>query len=261
MAKKKGAQPESKSEFLRKALSKNPNLDYQQINRRWIKSGREGEISNALYYQVRAKLGIKTQWMWVKVDDEKPPKSASATTPNQVYQFKITLKDSHPPIWCRIQIGDCTLDKLHEHIQSAMGWTNSHLNQFRIGRTLYADPMLMEEDFEELACKDSTTTKLSEILPASGKRFHFEYEYDFGDGWLHDVLFEGRLPVEEGKRYPLCLEGARACPPEDVGGVWAYQEFLAAIADPAHEQHGEMREWIGASSTPRRSIRRLRPGG
>lgn len=64
----------------------------------WIKSGREGEISNALYYQVRAKLGIKTQWMWVKVDDEKPPKSASATTPNQVYQFKITLKDSHPPI-------------------------------------------------------------------------------------------------------------------------------------------------------------------
>ncbi len=255
------SQPETKSDFLRKVLTKNPDLDYQQVVRRWAKSGHSGEISNALYYQIRAKLGIKTQWIWVKEDDTKPPKSRPSASPDQVYQFKIILKETRPPIWRRIQVGDCTLDRLHEHIQTAMGWTNSHLNQFRIDGTLYADPMLMKEDFEELACKNSTTTKLSQILPASGERFRFEYEYDFGDGWAHDVLFEGRLPAEKGKRYPLCLEGARACPPEDVGGVWGYQDFLAALADPEHEQHGEMREWIGASLIPRRLIRRMQPGG
>ncbi len=250
MAKKKGAQPETKSDFLRKVLTKNPDLDYQQVVRRWAKSGHAGEISNALYYQIRAKLGIKTEWIWVKEDDEKHPKSSSSVSPDQVYQFKITLKETRPPIWRRIQVGDCTLDKLHEHIQTAMGWTNSHLNQFRIDGTLYADPRLMEDDFEELECKSSTTTKLSEILPARGDRFRFEYEYDFGDGWDHDVLFEGCFLAEKGKHYPLCLEGARACPPEDVGGVWGYQDFLAALADPEHDQHEEMREWIGRKFDP-----------
>ncbi len=250
MAKKKGAQPETKSDFLRKVLSKNPELDYQQVNRRWAKSGRAGEISNALYYQIRAKLGIKTEWAWVKVDDAKPPKSSPSASPGQVYQFKITLKETRPPIWRRIQVGDCTLDELHEHIQTAMGWTNSHLHLFRVDGTLYADPLLMEEDFEELECKNSTTTKLSQILPASGARFQFEYEYDFGDGWAHDVLFEGCLPAEKGKRYPLCLEGARACPPEDVGGVWGYQDFLAALADLEHERHGELRDWIDRKFDP-----------
>ena len=117
--------------------------------------------------------------------------------------------------------------------------------------------MLLAETFEELNYADSTTTKLSDILPESGKRFRFEYEYDFGDGWLHEVLFEGRLRAEPGKRYPLCLEGARACPPEDVGGVWGYVDFLEAIADPKNEQHEEMLEWIGRQVRPRG----VQPGG
>jgi hypothetical protein len=168
----------------------------------------------------------------------------------RLYQFKITLLDSDPPIWRRIQVKDGTLDRLHEHIQTAMGWTNSHLHHFRIGQQLYGDPLLMQENFEDMDYKDSTTTRLSDILPKSGKRFRFEYEYDFGDGWRHEVLFEGCLRAERGKRYPLCVEGERACPPEDVGGVWGYQEFVEAISDPEHEDHDGLLEWAGGSFDP-----------
>jgi hypothetical protein len=101
--------------------------------------------------------------------------------------------------------------------------------------------MLMQENFEKLGYKDSTTTLLSEILPRGGERFRFRYEYDFGDNWQHEVLFEGRHSAEPGKRYPLCVDGARACPPEDVGGVWGYADILEAISDPEHEEHDEMR--------------------
>ena len=116
----------------------------------------------------------------------------------RLYQFKITLLDSRPPIWRRIQVKDCTLDKLHEHIQTAMGWTNSHLHHFKIGERYYGDPMLMDENFEEFGYEDSTTTKLSDILPSTGKRFRFEYEYDFGDSWQHEVRFEGCVAAEPG---------------------------------------------------------------
>ena len=262
---KKAAKPETKSEFLRKALSRNPNLDYSQVSRRWAKAGHAGTISSGLYYQVRAKLGIKTVWSWVPADLAKPRTSTSESATSEVYQFKITLMDAEPPIWRRIQVADCTLDKLHEHIQTAMGWTNSHMHHFRIDGRLYGDPMLMEETFEELEYHDSTTTRLSAILPMSGKRLRFEYEYDFGDSWLHEVLFEGRRQAEPGTRYPRCLEGARACPPEDVGGIWGYMDFLAAIADPEHEQHEQMREWIGGKFDPRAfnpaaATRRMRSG-
>jgi hypothetical protein len=246
MAKKRAAKRETKSEFLRKALSRNPDLDYRQINRRWAKAGHPGIISNALFYQVRAKLGIKTVWTWVRVSE--PEATGGAT--GEVYQFKVTLLDTKPPIWRRIQVSDGTLDKLHEHIQTAMGWTNSHLHHYRIDGQLYGDPMLMAETFQELNYADSTTTKLSEILPREGARFQFEYEYDFGDGWLHEVLFEGRPRAEPGKRVPLCVEGERACPPENVGGVWGYADFLEAISDPENDQHETMREWIGRRFDP-----------
>src|SRR5436305_7698409 len=118
-------------------------------------------------------------------------KTAPAAATGKVYQFKVTLIDTTPPIWRRIQVGDCTLDKLHEHLQTAMGWTNSHMHQFRIDDKLYGDPMLLAETFEELECADSTRTRLSDILPEGDRRFRFEYEYDFGAGWLHEVLFEG----------------------------------------------------------------------
>jgi hypothetical protein len=276
MAKKKAAKSETKSDFLRQVLSKNPDLDHRQVNRLWTRKGHAGTISSALFYQVRAKLGIRTEWAWVKESEPEAtassrPAQGSAARPEpdeakgEVYQFKVTLLDTKPPIWRRIQVSDCTLDKLHEHIQTAMGWTNSHMHHFRIDDKLYGDPMLLAETFEELNYADSTRTKLSDILPTSDQRSRFEYEYDFGDGWLHEVLFEGRSRAEPGKRYPLCVKGARACPPEDVGGVWGYVDFLEAIADPENEAHEDMLEWIGGKFDPEAfdpalATRRMRRG-
>jgi hypothetical protein len=156
-----------------------------------------------------------------------------------VYQFKITLQESHPPIWRRIQVEDCTLDKLHEHIQTAMGWTNSHLHHFKLKDQLYGDPMLLQENFEDMEYEDSTTTKISDILPKTGKRFRLQYEYDFGDSWYHEFVFEGIVRADPKVKYPLCLEGARACPPEDCGGIWGYAVLVEAIQNPDRERHSD----------------------
>jgi len=168
----------------------------------------------------------------------------------RIYQIKVTLKDIKPPIWRRIQVRDCTLDKLHARIQTAMGWTNSHLHHFQIDNALYGDPWLLDENFAEMNYKNSRETMLSKILPKSGQRFPFAYEYDFGDSWWHEVLFEGCLRVKPGQRYPLCVEGERACPPEDSGGTSGYQEFLESLADPDDEQFEQCAEWIGGTFHP-----------
>ena len=165
----------------------------------------------------------------------------------RIYQFKITLMDCKPPIWRRIQTKDCTLDKLHDQIQTAMGWTNSHLHHFMIGETRFGDPALLEEDFEEMNYQSTLDTRISQIVPRSGKRFAFEYEYDFGDSWHHEVLFEGCLRAQPGEQYPLCVEGERACPPEDVGGTPGYKGFLVSLADPEDERHEERLVWIGGA--------------
>jgi hypothetical protein len=164
----------------------------------------------------------------------------------RLYQFKITLRGIRPPIWRRILVKDCSLDKLHEHIQTAMGWTNSHLHHFLIGGIRYGDPELLCRGWaDEDVPADSTMTKISTIVPETGKRLRFEYEYDFGDDWIHDIVFEGCLRAPRGARYPLCLEGAQACPPEDVGGTSGYEEYLEALADPQHQGHESFLEWRG----------------
>jgi len=178
-----------------------------------------------------------------KTDESKTAKKIADS--KALYEFKITLKDSKPPIWRRIQVKDCTLDKLHQYIQTAMGWTNSHLHLFQINGERYGDPALLEEDFEAFEYVDSTRTKISQIVPTDGKPFKFVYEYDFGDSWLHEILFEGCPSPEKGKKYPLCLEGKRTCPPEDVGGIGGFYNYLEALADPKHEDHEQFMEWSG----------------
>ncbi len=183
----------------------------------------------------------------------------------RLYQFKITLEDIQLPIWRRIQVKDCTLDELHEHIQTAMGWTNSHLQQFKIAGRVFGDPELISEGFEDDSeVVSSLESRLSSVVPEDGKRFRFEYEYDFGDSWEHEVLFEGCSRAEKGVRYPLCLEGERACPPEDVGGTYGYQEYLEAMADPDHEEHSEYLAWRGPFAPEafdaRATTRRMRRG-
>jgi len=177
---------------------------------------------------------------------EETPKTRK-TAPKKsdlLFQFKITLMGTKPPVWRRIQVLDCSLGDLHEIIQTAMGWENCHMHQFIIDGVRYGRPTSEDFDFG-LEMETEDTVRLSQIAPKKGRPFRFKYEYDFGDGWEHDVLFEGYPAVEPKSKYPLCLEGARSCPPEDVGGVGGYEDFLEALANPKHECHEEFMEWGG----------------
>ena len=191
------------------------------------------------------------------------PKGATCTKPAiaQVFQIKVTLDNSSPPIWRRILVpGNATLEKLHDILQVAMGWTDSHLHQFIVGQTYYGEPH--PEYGTEM--RDEGRVKLSQIVAGAG--FRFRYEYDFGDSWLHTLTVEKILPPEPGRQYPVCIEGKLACPPEDVGGMWGYYHFLEAIRDPEHPEHEDYLEWIGDDFDPEeldldetnRILRRLR---
>lgn len=163
---------------------------------------------------------------------------------NLLFQFKITLLDIKPAIWRRMQVPDCTLADLHEYIQAAFGWENYHLHQFEINGERYSQPAPDGDDFG-LDFEDETDIFLSKLIPKSGRKSRWIYEYDFGDGWRHEILFEGFPPADPQAKYPLCVEGERACPPEDCGGPGSYPNYLAAITNPQHEQHMEMLEWRG----------------
>lgn len=162
---------------------------------------------------------------------------AASDTAGLVYQFKITLLDSEPRIWRRILVPDETFDALHAHIQTAMGWTNSHLHRFEIGNLICGDPELLQEGLGIRERLDSRQTKLSELIDSKRGLKKFKYLYDFGDDWEHAIEFEGAVPVKPGEQYPCCIDGKGACPPEDVGGVSGYQEFLEAIGNPQHPEH------------------------
>jgi hypothetical protein len=162
-----------------------------------------------------------------------------------VYQFKITLVDSWPRIWRRILVADGTLDDLHEHIQTAMGWTNSHLHEFQIGGRQYGDPELLDEYFDSDPVINSRETQLRKLFGGKRPPRTFQYVYDFGDDWNHEIEFEGTCPAEVATEYPICVDGGWACPPEDVGGTAAYNEFLEAIRDPEHEEHEAAIESLG----------------
>lgn len=168
-----------------------------------------------------------------------------ASPARRLFQFKVSLRGSEPLVWRRIQVLDDTLDRFHEHLQMVMGWTNSHLHEFIIGEKIHGDPELLDDGFERFTGMDSTKTLLGDVLSEGSAPFPFEYRYDFGDDWVHDVMFEGNPKPQPGEVYPQCIEGERACPPEDVGGVHGYAEYLQAIVDPNHERHEELLAWQG----------------
>lgn len=173
--------------------------------------------------------------------------SGQGTAKTIVYQLKVTLLGVRPPIWRRLRIwGDSTLLDLHDAIQAAMGWTDSHLHEFLIGETRYGDPDLEDEWAADV--RDESETRLSEVLGGEGTRFR--YVYDFGDDWQHQILVEKILPPDPELFSPVCIAGRRACPPEDVGGVPGFQRFLQAMADPAHPEHDEYLTWFGGEFDP-----------
>lgn len=169
---------------------------------------------------------------------------AKSTDADGVYQLKITLKHTKPPIWRRVQLKDCHLGKLHDIIQSAMGWYDCHLHLFDVGGEQYGVPS--EDDWSEV--QDESRLRLSRVVNSGIKKF--SYTYDFGDNWEHAIQVEKVLAPEAGAKYPLCIAGKRACPPEDCGGPWGYGSFLGAISNPGHEQHKEMLEWAGGAFDP-----------
>jgi hypothetical protein len=163
----------------------------------------------------------------------------------EIYQLKVTLVGLRPPIWRRILVkADTTLAGLHDVLQVAMGWTDSHLHQYVADGDYYGvpDPAFFDE------VEDERKVRLNQIL--LGPRDRLTYEYDFGDSWTHQILLEKILPPEPGARYPKIVAGKRACPPEDVGGIFGYAEFLDAIQDPSHPEHEEYMDWTGDGFDP-----------
>lgn len=179
-------------------------------------------------------------------------KAAGAAT---VHQFKITLDGIKPPIWRRIQLpGDASFWDLHCAINDAMGWEDAHLHEFRIGgrRNGLQIGIPMDDgsgwfDDSGLAGWD---VPVATHLAQPGARC--TYLYDFGDDWSHRVLLEAILPAEAKAKYPRCLAGSRACPPEDCGGIPGYRLICAALADPSKvgEEARELLEWIGDDFDP-----------
>ena len=166
---------------------------------------------------------------------------------DQIYQIKITLKNSQPPIWRRIQVrSNITLNMLHEILQVVMPWEDYHLHQFIINGKLFD----IDEDGYDgfVETEDERKYKLNQIIP--GKKFRFIYEYDFGDSWEHILLVEKILPAEEKVYYPRCITGERACPPEDIGGIFGYYRFLEILKDPDHPEYEEMKDWVGEDFDP-----------
>ena len=167
--------------------------------------------------------------------------------PAQIYQIKVTLTDLQPPIWRRIQVrSDTTLAELHRNLQCTLGWTDTHLHQFIIRGERYSVP---DEDSPGVRqTRDERNYTLSELV--AGASAPFAYTYDFGDNWEHILEIEKTLPPDKRVRYPVCVAGTYACPPEDVGGIPGYENFLQALADANHPEHDEYLEWIGGDFDP-----------
>ncbi len=170
-----------------------------------------------------------------------------------ILQVKIGLLGvSEPPVWRRLLVpANIRLDRLHGVIQATMGWENYHMHAFSDGSREYG---LADRELEH---RDERRATLGRLLKREGKRIR--YTYDFGDGWEHEIVLEGVLAAEPGVRYPVCIAGKGACPPEDCGGVWGYEALREALADPAHEQHEEMLEWLGLQTAAEFDAARFDP--
>lgn len=166
-------------------------------------------------------------------------------------QVKVTLEGVEPPIWRRLLLPkSLNFAQLHELLQAAFSWTDSHLHQFVVGGLRVGAPETDDEGLAERITLEATEIHLRDLdlmhLPSP----RILYEYDFGDGWRHWIEFETEIPSEPGQNYPVLVDGARRGPPEDVGGPDSYAEFLESWSDPNHEEHKSNRRWAGRAFNP-----------
>jgi hypothetical protein len=197
----------------------------------------------------------------MKIKRQLPPghsrssKQRASPRKDGVYLLKVELEGSSPPIWRRIQVpGDITLGVLHSVLQEAMGWENCHMHEFKIGKDSYGS-VGEGDDLFAMGMKKDKGMLLKDVLPSVTRTF--QYIYDFGDDWVHKVTVEKMSPHEAGIPLVYCLEGERACPPEDCGGIYGYYDYLEVLKDPGHPEYEEIKEWMGRHDPARFDLDRV----
>jgi len=165
-----------------------------------------------------------------------------------IYQLKITLQYSKPPIWRRLQVpSSLPLSELHLLIQLSFGWMNGHLHSFTCDGETYG-PLQEDDDFFMSDSFDEADTLLADVMEMEKDKI--SYTYDFGDDWTHQIVLEKILPRSAGKNYPTCTAGKQACPPEDCGGMGGYERMLDILTDPENPEYNDMMEWLGDDFNP-----------
>jgi hypothetical protein len=163
----------------------------------------------------------------------------------RTYRFKVSLLGIEPEIWRLIEVPDTyTFWDLHVAIQDAMGWLDYHLHAFEPATVGDSNPgrIGIPEGPMDVDYTAGWTVPIARYFANPGDAVR--YDYDFGDGWSHEVTLVAIGPRERGAKYPQCIGGQRACPPEDCGGISGYYRLLEVLADPRDEEHEDMVEWL-----------------
>jgi Plasmid pRiA4b ORF-3-like protein len=170
--------------------------------------------------------------------------------PQDVYQIKVTLLGTSPPVWRRLLVpAAVTLAHLHDVLQAAMGWEDCHMHEFRMGRRYFGRPNPEDRLMGMPPVENERTVQLSNLLGKVGPKAI--YTYDLGDTWEHGVVLEKRLSADPNTAYPVCTGGQLACPPEDCGGVGGFYDLLDATSNPNHDQHEALRNWVDDDFDPK----------
>ena len=173
---------------------------------------------------------------------------------NEVYQFKITLTSFEPSIWRRILVpSHYSFWDLHVAIQDSMGWLDYHLHSFSIKDPITNGKVeigIPDEEYDAFDRKVLADHKVKISKYFNGNNRDARYEYDFGDSWIHKIKFEKIIQATVGEKYPKCIDGQMACPPEDCGGIGGYYDLLSVLNDPKNEEYNEMIEWLGGEFDP-----------
>jgi len=171
---------------------------------------------------------------------------------NFVIAADVHIREIAPTISRSLELPvDLNFAQLHEVLQAAFGWTDSHLHEFNVGGLIVGAPEFDEDGFSNHQTFEATEVWLRDLVFPYDEddSLRILYTYDFGDSWRHQIVMR-RIPAQPGVKYPRCIAGSRSRPPEDVGGPPGYFGFLEAWLDPTHDEHKAMRRWAGRKFDP-----------